>query len=531
MTYRLYRLTSGVTFHEENLAALYQNRHSDQVGNQIDYSNLIKPNDNLRAGFSITPSTTKYRTVQSLATNPIGLLTDQPKYGYQDRISRVAPNQITAYLTNQFRTPGNKITIDTGVRYATDHYGLKQFKSFTKHYVDPRLGLNYSPDPTLLFRSSLAESSQFADTRLIETLFPENTASGVGTFTSLNPGNPADFVGLDPNRLTAAQRATQYGRTLSRYRQVNELGPQHAHNFDLGLQKSFSLSAPVIGGDYAVSATGYRHQQYDLIQLNRLFFVSPTSGAGGQIAGTAFGQRTYDTSGKGHASGLEFQLSKRARNANDLNGFITYTNQVAKATNSDFDTGYNPYFYNTFINLGPTLGLNDAQFRALNNKAYATSYDQRHTVAVVVDKKINKFFEESAVLDAGSGFPFVAGVGGGVDPQRSSDSFGNAQFGEVPIVLADQKTLAPLNPVVGRSGWHYKISLNSSIILTPDTSLFLNVDNVFDKKTVVSYATSDPSGAPYYIAPTAEYPQGRRYFGPNTILTPVFFTVGFRHKF
>ncbi len=531
LTYRLFRLRSEVTFHEENLAGVYQNRHSDQVGNQVDYANQIRPNDSLRAGFSITPSTTKYRTISSSVVGPMAVLTGQRTYGYNDRISRVAPTQSVVYLTNEFRTPGDKVTISTGVRYASDHYGLKQFNSFTKHYVDPRFGINYSPDRTLVFRSSLAESSQFADTRLIETLFPENTASGVGTFTSLQPGNPADFVGLNPNSLTSKQRATQYGHYLAAYRQVNQIGPQHAHNFDLGVQKSFSLGAPVIGGDYAVSLTGYRHQQYDLIQLNRLFFVSPTSGAGGQTAGLAFGQRTFDTSGKGHASGLEFQLSKRARNPNDFNGFITYTNQVARATNSDFDTGYNPYFNLTFAGLGPTLGLNDAQFRNLNNKAYATSYDQRHTVAVVADKKINKFFEESAVLDAGSGFPFVAAIGGGVDPQRASQGFGNAAFSEVPILLADQKTIAPLNPVVGRSGWHYKISLNSSIILTPDTSLFLNVDNVFDKKTVVSYSTADATGAPYYIKPTAEYPQGRVYYGPSTILTPVFLSVGFRHKF
>ena len=542
LTYRLFNLRSELTLHAESLSGAYENRHSDQIGNQIDYSNNLKPNDSLRVGFALTPATTKYRLIQSLSGAPMPTLANDQSYGYQDRISRVSPTKLEGYLTNQFRTPGNKITLDTGVRLAQDRYGLKQFGSFTKHYVDPRLGLVYSPDPTLKFSTSLAESSQFADTRLEETLFPEDRSSGVGTFTSLNPGNPADFVGLDPNRLSAsktvaASRYTQYGRFLSRYRQINELSPQKAHNFDLGFAKSFTLSGvPIIGGDYAVSATGYRHQQYDLIQQDRLFYVAPTRAAGGQIAGNVFGQRTYNTGGKGHASGLEFQLSKRARNPNDFNGFITYTNQIAKATNSDYDTGYTPYFNFTFGSLGRQLGLNDAQYRALNNTAYSTSYDQRHTVAVVANKRINKFFEESAVLDAGSGFPFVAAVsqvggGAGVDPQRLSQGFGNATFGEVPIVLADQKTVAPLNPVVGRSGWHYKISLNSSIILTPDTSLFVNVDNVFDKKTVLTYSTSDASGALYYIKPTAEFPQGRVYYGPSTILTPVFFTVGFRHKF
>ncbi len=537
LTYRLYRIRSEVTFHLENLAAEYENRHSDQVGNQLDYSNQLATNDSLRAGFAIIPSTTKYRLLQDLSGSATMLpLSDpnEPGFGYRDQISRVKPDQYNGYLSNEFRTTGDKVTFTTGVRLAAMDYKTVDHGSYTKTYIDPRLGLNYSPDRTTVFRTSFAENSQFADSSLVERLFPEDNGSGIGTFTSLNPGNASDFNGLDPNRLPGsgtASRATQYGRLLSRYAPFNKLGPQHAHNFDLGVEKSFDVGAPVVGGSYAMSVTGYRHQQYDLIQLNRVFYVSPDSEAGGQIAGTAFGQRSYNTDGKGHASGVEVQFSRRPRNANDLSGFISYTNQVAKATNSDYDTGYNPYFYNTFINLGPTLGLNDKQFRALNNTAYPTSYDQRHTVAVVVNKRITKLFEESAVLDAGSGFPFTAAVGGGSDPQHANQTSGNANFFDVPILLADQKTLQPLNPLVGRSGWHYKISLNTSLNLTPDTSLFMNVDNVFDRKTVVSYSTVNPAGVPYYISPSAEFPQGRVYYGPNTILTPVFFTIGFRHKF
>ncbi len=537
LTYRLYRVRSEVTFHLENLGGVYQNRHSDQVGNQIDYANQLKQNDTVRAGFAIVPSTTKYRSVSLISGAAPVLPIDQvPAYGYNDRTSRVSPTQYVGYLTNQFRTTDSKITLDTGVRFAAQRYGLKEFSTFTKHYVDPRVGLNYSPSRDLVFRSSFAESSQFADTRLIELLFPEDPASGIGTFTALNPGNPADYIGLDPNQLTSAQRGTQYGQLLRRYAQLNEIGPQHSHNFDLGVEKSFSVGAPVVGGNYALSLTGFRHQQYDLIQLNRTFFVDPGDANGnplvaGGVVGIQDGQRSYNATGKGHASGLEVVFSRRPRNTNDLSGFVTYTNQIAKATSSSFDTGYNPYFYNTFAGLGPTLGLNDAQFRALNNVAYPTSYDQRHTVAVVVNKRFTKLLEESVVLDAGSGFPFVAAIGGGVDPQRAAQGFGGATFGEVPIVLPDQSTLAALNPVPGRSGWHYKFSFNTNFNLTPETSLFLNVDNPFDRKTVLSYSTADTAGNPYYIAPTAAFPQGKVYYGPSTILTPVFLTVGFRHKF
>ena len=210
---------------------------------------------------------------------------------------------------------------------------------------------------------------------------------------------------------------------------------------------------------------------------------------------------------------------------------MSYTNQIARATSSNFDTGYVPYFANAFISEGPLLGLNDAQFRALNNKQYSTSYDQRHTVGVVINKRINKFIEESAFLDAGSGFPFQNLGGGGSDPQHAQNAVGAATFNEVPILLPDQRTLQPLNPVIGRSGWHYKITLNTNFNVTPSTTLFMNVDNIFDRKTVVNYSTATQAGTPYQLPPTAEYPQGKIYYGPSTIITPIFFTFGFRHKF
>ncbi len=185
---------------------------------------------------------------------------------------------------------------------------------------------------------------------------------------------------------------------------------------------------------------------------------------------------------------------------------MTYTNQVVRATSSDFDTGYISYFYNAFAGDGFTT---DAQIRAGNGQEYATSYDQRHTIGVDVTKRFNKLFETSVILDAGSGFPFSGGLAGlpggeGADAQHTIQ--GN--FNEVPVTLFDKSTLQPLNPVPGRSGWHYKISLNSNFYLTPTTNLFFDVDNVFDKQTVLNYATTTQAGAPYYAGPTAEYPAG-----------------------
>ena len=152
-----------------------------------------------------------------------------------------------------------------------------------------------------------------------------------------------------------------------------------------------------------------------------------------------------------------------------------------------------------------------------------------------VTKRYTKLLESSLILDAGSGFPFSNGlgnVGATTDAQHTTFTSGTTGiFQEVPITLFNQHTLQPLNPTVGQSGWHYKISLNTNFYLTPTTNLFFDVDNVFDKQTVLAYSTVDQAGAPYYSAPTAAYPQGRIYYGPSTIITPIFATFGFRTKF
>lgn len=91
--------------------------------------------------------------------------------------------------------------------------------------------------------------------------------------------------------------------------------------------------------------------------------------------------------------------------------------------------------------------------------------------------------------------------------------------------------LPPVNPITGYTGWHYKISMTSNFYLTQAFSLFVNVDNIFDRRTALSLATGSISGEPYYTPPTPQYPQGQEKFGPNSIITPIFLTVGFRQRF
>ena len=519
LSYRFYQLKNNVTFHNENTAGVFQNRHAATLGNQVDYTNQLSTAYQLKAGIAYIPTNTFYHSIQN-AVFPLPVVST--KRGYlADRISTAKPNQTTLYLSNQLKALNDQVTITAGLRYANMHYGLQELtnvisgdgsggvadiKSYSAHYVDPRLGITYSPVRDLVFRTSYAVESQFADSRLPEVLFPQNT----GTAS------------------TATDPATQLAGLQGRYAQYNRLGPSHANNFDFGVEKGISANGlGFLSGNYTAILTGFTRKQYDLIQLTRVQYNNPANGL-------ASGVRGFDNSGHGHASGVEFKLAKNpsARDPYAINGFVSYTNQVVRATNSDFDTGYAPYFYNAFVN----SGISDAALRFGNNQEFATSYDQRHTIGVDITKRFNKLFETSLILDAGSGFPFSGGAAGlvggvGADPQHTIQGLGQANYQEVPVTLFDRTSLQPLNPTAGRSSWHYKISLNSSFYITPNTSLFFNVDNVFDKQTVLNYATSTQAGTPYYDAPSAAYPQGRIYYGASTIITPIFATFGFRTRF
>jgi outer membrane receptor protein involved in Fe transport len=415
-----------------------------------------------------------------------------PSYGYIDRASFVTPTNTTLYLANKLKLADDKVTFDLGARYGSQKFGLYKYQSYTDSYVDPRAGLNYTPNKDLVFRAAFGANSQFPDTHDVEILFPE-----------------------DYGQVSAASGSAQLARLQGRYAQFNKLGTEHSNNYELGVEKAFNYK----GGSWAANLTTFQRYQYDLIQYARTSY-NPLGGL-----------RSFDNSGHGRASGVEFILSKKKVNDSDLNGFFSYTNQVAKATNSAFDTGYLPYFYNAFAG---DPNISDGDFRKFDLQEYPTTYDQRHTVAIVANKKLNKWFETSFILDAGSGYPFVNGlanVGEGADAQHSEQGIGSADFTQVPITGLDKTSLQPLNPVAGRSGWHYKVSINSNFYLSKLTNLFLNVDNVFDKKTVLAYSTTTQAGQSYYDPPSAQYPQGRIYYGNSTIITPIFLSFGVHTKF
>jgi len=246
----------------------------------------------------------------------------------------------------------------------------------------------------------------------------------------------------------------------------------------------------------------------------------------------------YDNEGKQKASGFEFAFRKIQRRPSDWNGFVSYTNQVVRTNSSLYDTAYAPYFVNYS---GSGTGFTEGQLQGLARKQFAPSWDQRHTVAVVATKRVNKLLESTFILDAGSGLPFFpaatntnggtyGAVGTGFAEISGTNSGSAASFTNVPISIGGGN-LPSINPVTGYTGWHYKISINSDFNLTQDFSLFLNVDNVFDKKTALSLATGTFSGEPYYTAPTAAYPQGQEVFRYQSKITPVFITFGFRQKF
>ncbi len=177
------------------------------------------------------------------------------------------------YLSNQLKAVNDQVTITAGLRYANMHYGLQDLSgvsngdgsgsltdihSYDDHYLDPRLGLTYSPVRDLVFRSSYATESQFPDSRLPEVLFPENN------------GTPA----------TATSPAAQLKYLQGRYAQSNHLRASHANNFDLGVEKGFSVKGlSAFDGAYNVTLTGFTRKQGDLIQYTRVGYGPSADGS------------------------------------------------------------------------------------------------------------------------------------------------------------------------------------------------------------------------------------------------------------
>ena len=497
LNYRFYQQFNTLDRHLETLASQYRKDSATSQGHQLDYQNQLSQTFRLNAGAYYLPSTTNYHLITGITApfNSTGFV----GRGYTDRSSLINLAETDLYLQGQFKPSGDKLTFDLGGRYASRGYrNIKKYAPFTDVYFDPRAGIAYSPTRDLQFHTSATRFSQFPETRYNVYLSPQETG---GVFPT-----------------TATNATKQQARIDSRYH-LQRLKPYYSENFDLGVDKAFKA----FNDNYAISLTGFTKKQYDLLTENLASYA----------AGNSPFPIVYDNSGRGQASGAEFVFSKKPRNDYDINGFVSYTNQVAKATSSAFDTGYVPYF-GSFVT---DPNITDAQYSSLNKQQFSPSYDQRHTVAAVVSKRFNHLFGTSIVLDAGSGFPYNRGVASdGVyqpaDGQHGEKLVGgNADLTEVPVLLSGAQ-LSPLTPVVGHSSWHYKFSLNSDIFLTPDTNLFVNVDNVFDRLTATVISTTDANGKIYYTGPTAAQPQGSIHYGPGAgSITPIFLSFGFRHKF
>jgi hypothetical protein len=502
LTYRLYYLDEPVEFHLENILALYEYNRDTQLGNQVDYTNSLSSLDTLNIGASVLRQEADFRVMESFLAGPgLAPISATNPY-YIDLNSDIQPTQTTLYLSNSIHTADQKVNGTFGVRYSQDHFDLRgahdpstgaAYPNYTDHYLDPRLGATYSPDKDLVFRTSYSTLSQFPDTASILSVSPES------------------YGFLTPTALNGSYAAEQSAFMQEIQNPYNQLGTEHTNDFDLGVDKGFTAQ----GGVFDLSVTGYKRYSYDNIQ-SELASYAPQTGL------------TVDQSiGHGHSSGVETVFTKKAARQSDWNGFVSYTNQVVTSTSNFIDTNYSPYFANAFEGVP---GLNEGDFVSGNDTEYPTSYAQRHTIAVVMNKRINKWFEPSLLLDAGSGSPFKASTPTGADAQHDDVNVYGASFYEAPVTMPDG-SLQPLDPIPGQSGWHYKITLNTNIYLTQNTNLFFNVDNIFDKKTVLNYGTETEAGQLYYLQPTPEFPEGRVYYGPSEIITPIFVSFGCRVKF
>jgi len=521
LQYRIFQLHQAIPNHLEGTANLFNFDRTNLTGNQLDYYNQINKSNVLRAGLVYNDYKGSFRR-QVFVGSPLDPASTSTAVGtgrYTDRTFAAYPQSFALYLADQLQTAQNKLVFNYGLRFESTTFKLHSSDSlsaagksvpdgYTTKSTDPRLGLTYTPVEDLTFRSSLTYNSQRPDMRRIQRLGPLD-------------------VGSDPTATSAAAAAAQ-NASGARFGvgSFNRVKLSRSQDFDLGFDKGIRVPGGLLQGAYSLGLTGYNKWVTDLA-----FRTSPTYLNSNSRA-------VYNNDGKQKASGFEFTFRKLQRRPSDWNGYVNYTNQVVRTNSSLYDTAYTPYFVNY---LNTTGAFSEAQLQSLAYKQFAPSWDQRHTVAVVATKRINKLLETTFILDAGSGLPFYPAAtssgGGFFGPVASgfaeinSSTTGNgASFANVPITIGGGR-LPSLNPITGNTGWHYKVNINTDFNITQDFSLFLNVDNVFDTKTALSLATGTFSGEPYYSAPTAAFPQGQEGFQYQSKLTPVFLTFGFRQRF
>ena len=310
------------------------------------------------------------------------------------------------YLADQLQTDQNKLVFNYGLRFQSTTFNLQHSAylasqgvnvpdAYTTKTTDPRLGLTYTPIPDLTFRTSYTVNSQRPDMRRLQRLGPGDLGD-VGTASSA-----ADLVAED-------KAASNYG-----VHSFNRLSLSHSHDFDLGVEKGFRAPTGPLEGSYSASLTGYNKW------VNNLAFLNAPNYAAYPFVHTA-----YDNEGKEKASGFEFQFRKIQRHPSDWSGYVSYTNQVVRTNSSYYDTAYIPY---AVLELASSGAFTEGQLQGLARQQFAPSWDQRHTVGVVATKRLNKLFETTFILDAGSGLPFFPGA----------TSSGGGNFGAVGAGFAE----------------------------------------------------------------------------------------------
>ena len=525
----------------------YEGWDNNKTFNELSYQNQITPQNRVNLGYQYTPYSSGERLLFSDTAGPYAQDTElsgeagllQSVYGFSTPIptdsngyleedTHIKQVENAVYLDDQYKPFGQKVTLTAGIRDDQMKYETNREGDFTKFALDPRLGAAYSPTNDFVVRANYGLTSEFAGARY------------------------AEFGGPAQEEFEATAGDSAFSNAVSDFLDTpTKPNSSVSYNTQVGLTKGFSIKNPILGGSYALDLIGYQRNSKDL--LERI----GTTGAAGE---TAFGlnngpdglyditdgggaytfteNRAYQSDGTGHASGVEVQLSKRARSKYDsaFNGFLSYTNSTDKATDSFLDTGYYSYFYNAFREVP---GFTQAQFLKGLSTEYPTSYDQKHTVFAELNKRVGKIVNFHINLDAGSGFPFANGVTNVVTGEslatintQHSNSLSNGMgtFNTVPILLPNG-TLESLNPTPGRTGWHYKFTLNTDFDVTPTTTFFFNVDNPFDRHTALILAPVTEHGDLFYRQPTFAHPQGQVYYGPNTQLIPVYVSFGVRLHF
>jgi outer membrane cobalamin receptor len=452
---------------------------SDQKGVQLDLTRTLNRQLTLRAGFSRIQSENPYHLIRGLyrnSTRPTSIPTDLR--------SNVQTTKYGGYFSGQVK-PIDNLTLDLGLNASRMVFDRQLYEDYAYGRLDPRLAVAYSFDRRTVLRSSWGMLSQYARSSQIERLFPGD----LGYNTRYGP--------------------THGPRMLSQYVPNPLLGPERAKAFDVGVEHA-------LGNGLVATGTLFRRNEQDLVELE---FTNPFF----RFRGGAPGQRNNVNAGTNHSSGLEFKLETKRPTKSGFSGWLSYTYLNALGTNDYYGPAKGWAWYAT----DPSV-TTEAQLRRLMAREYPLSWGQQHTFAFVVNKNFGKKFQANLVLDSGSGFPYgQSGLDqGGPDPQHVTVD-GNS----VPILVNGR--LQPNQPVVGWTGWHHKLSLNSSYHMSKSTSFFLNVDNLFNIKKPTALVWYDPATlAIIGMNPaTAEHPNGYVSYKPYSVTTPLFISLGVTHRF